>query len=112
MRLQGNAKPVAVIIPRRAFEERLGTTAALSGRAMNAARRLTEIVAGFLSMLPSRIDAVGGIAAPGSPSTRWTLLPLRSRSGATSPPPFRPQRRPFSAQGDHRGPALRSRSKA
>jgi AraC family transcriptional regulator, positive regulator of tynA and feaB len=60
---QGRARSVSLVIPRRAFEERLGGVAALSGRTMEAGRPLTGIASGFLSMLPTRIEAVDGAVA-------------------------------------------------
>ncbi len=58
MKVQGGGKSIAVIIPRRALEARLGAAAALSVRAMDAGRPLTGLASAFVSMLPSRIDAV------------------------------------------------------
>jgi AraC family transcriptional regulator, positive regulator of tynA and feaB len=59
MRLRGDTKAISLVIPRQAFEERLGDAAAtLAARAMNAGGPLTGIAAAFLAMLPSRIEAM------------------------------------------------------
>ncbi len=58
MKVQGSARSIALKIPRRALEARLGVAAALSGRAMDAGRPLTGLASAFVSMLPSRIEAV------------------------------------------------------
>ncbi len=63
MRLRGEAKAISLVVPRQAFEERLGDAAALGVRAMDAGGPLTGIAAGFLAMLPSRIEAVDQASA-------------------------------------------------
>lgn len=55
---QRTARSVSLMIPRQALEERLPGASALSGLALGAGRPLTAIASVFLSMLPSRIDAV------------------------------------------------------
>jgi AraC-like DNA-binding protein len=56
-------RSVTLMVPRRALEERLGAAAALSALTMDAGRPLTGIASVFLSMLPSRIDAVDKLTA-------------------------------------------------
>jgi AraC-like DNA-binding protein len=55
---RGDTRSVRLTLPREAFESRLGAAAAFSTRTMDVRRPLAALASGFLSMLPSRIDAV------------------------------------------------------
>ena len=57
---QGRTSCIRLRLPRQALEARLGATAGLTGRAMKAHRPLTGLASGFVSMLPSRMEALAG----------------------------------------------------
>ncbi len=67
----GGTKSVSLKLPRQAFEARLGEAAAHSIRVMDVCRPLASLASGFLSLLPSRIEAVERSAA--SPLAEQTL---------------------------------------
>jgi AraC-like DNA-binding protein len=62
-RFLGETKSIRLTVPRQALESRLGTAAALSARTMDVGRPIAGLVSGFLSLLPSRIDAVDNATA-------------------------------------------------
>jgi AraC family transcriptional regulator, positive regulator of tynA and feaB len=68
---QGCTKSVSLKLPRNAFEARLSEAAAHSIRIMDVCRPLVGLTSGFLSLLPSHIDALERSAA--SPLAEQTL---------------------------------------
>ena len=52
------SKSLVISIPRRSLEARVGNVADLSARAMRASNPLAGLAAGFLAMLPQRLDAL------------------------------------------------------
>jgi AraC family transcriptional regulator, positive regulator of tynA and feaB len=60
---EGTTTSVSLKLPRRSFEERLGTASMLSVHAMDVCRPLSGLASGFLAMLPSRIELMGNAAA-------------------------------------------------
>jgi AraC family transcriptional activator of tynA and feaB len=73
---QGHTKSVSVKLPRRAFEERLGTAAMLSVQTLDVRRPLSGLASGFLSMLPSRVERVGNSMAKQLADQTLDLLAL------------------------------------
>ncbi len=55
---QGKARSIGFVLPRQTIESRVAHAELLTLRAMAASRPLAGLASGFLSMLPSRIDAV------------------------------------------------------
>ncbi len=63
MSFRDSTECLAVTIPRRALEARLGSLAALTAYPMGARDPLSGLVSGFLAALPDHIDGFDAIAA-------------------------------------------------
>jgi AraC family transcriptional regulator, positive regulator of tynA and feaB len=53
----GHTRSISLKLPRQAFEARLGATAMMTARAVEVEKPLAGLAAGFLSLLPTRIEA-------------------------------------------------------
>jgi len=83
---QGNARCIGLKLPRKAIEARLAGAPVLSARTMTSSRPLAGLASGFLSMLPSRIDAVDRSSAARLAEQTLDLiaLALAQESGQTA----------------------------
>jgi AraC family transcriptional regulator, positive regulator of tynA and feaB len=91
VRYEGQTRSVSLQIPRPALESRLGVVAALSAHTMQAHSPLAELASGFLTMLPSRVDAIDDAVCAGLATQVLDLLALAfaaelDRSPALSSP--------------------------